>query len=287
MEDSYCSSIENKLENEERTSRYRDWFVVYHNNLFRRGTELCPGSKLVLPRKHILDIVNAEHEENGHFGARKCYNKLKRDFWFPKMERTIRKILGGCLICQKVTQYMVGPMGTVTVKQPNELVCTDLLGPLPASCGGVQFIIVFVDAFSKYVLCRALKRATSRAILKVLEVVYLNEVGKPWAILSDNGSQFASKLWLSRLEILDIKCSHTSLYYPKGNMTERVNREIVRLLRAYSSQHTKWSNYLHDIEKWINHAVHESTGYAPVELHYLKRDSSSFLDINYPETSVT
>nr|CAI5850130.1 unnamed protein product [Callosobruchus analis] len=52
--------------------------------------------------------------------------------------------------------------------------------------------------------------------------------------------------------------------FPEGNVTERANREIDRVLRALCAErHTKWAVYLDQIEDCLNNVVHESTGETP------------------------
>lgn len=57
---------------------------------------------------------------------------------------------------------------------------------------GVMFVLVFVDMLTKYVMCVALKKATTKAIMKVLTNKYIPNVGKPKCILSDKGTQYTS-----------------------------------------------------------------------------------------------
>ncbi|CAI6360007.1 unnamed protein product [Macrosiphum euphorbiae] len=69
------------------------------------------------------------------------------------------------------------------------------------------------------------------------------------------------------MEGLKIKSVHTSGYHPESNPVERTNREIGRLLRTYChKQHTnrlRWLEFGWNIEFWINHTTHSSTGYTP------------------------
>nr|CAI5842451.1 unnamed protein product [Callosobruchus analis] len=88
-------------------------------------------------------------------------------------------------------------------------------------------------------------------------------------IVSDNATQFHSKLWKRELTSFNIQVCHTSAYFPEGNMTERANREIGRVLRALCAErHTKWAVYLDQIEDCLNNVVHESTGFSPSWLHF-------------------
>nr|CAI5850546.1 unnamed protein product [Callosobruchus analis] len=106
-------------------------------------------------------------------------------------------------------------------------------------------------------------------------------------ILSDNATIFHAKLWKRELEGLSIKVSHTSVYFPEGNITERVNREIGRMLRAFCyEKHTKWAQYLGQIESCLNEVVHESTGFSPKFLHFGIQTNSRMCEfINPPPNS--
>lgn len=286
--DEVCCKVKNELLIEGCKERYKKWFTIHQGLLFRRGSGRRPGYKLVIPRAHVIDLVNQEHLANGHFGVKKCLAFLQRYYYFPKMEKLVRRIIAGCEICQrsKVGRKCHGLMQNI-LPPPNELVATDLLGPLPKSRGGVEYLLVFVDCFSKLVVCAPIKKATSRAIIRVLTERFIPYAGKPKAILSDNGTQYSSVVWLSTLENLGIKAVHTSYYFPQGNPTERVNREIVRLLRTFCSEkHTKWSYFMDDIEFWLNNAVHDSTGYTANEIHFAQPRRNDFLkEINFPDGS--
>lgn len=177
-------------------------------------------------------------------------------------------------------------MNSVIPKNCNEIACLDLMGPLPISRSGATQLLVVVDAFSKYVSLYPLKRATTRAVLRCLIDKYFLEVGKPRGILSDNGSQFSSRLWVSTLKEHNVLVSHTSVYFPQGNLTERVNREIGRLLRTFCySQHTKWAMVIKDIQQWLNRVVHSGTSFSPEVIHFGRTPSNQFINhIEYPES---
>nr|CAH7766642.1 unnamed protein product [Callosobruchus chinensis] len=143
---------------------------------------------------------------------------------------------------------------------PDTLDCIDFIGPLHQSRGRATYLLVFVDAFSKFVKLSPLKRATTDGVIRCASK-YFEDVGKPKRILSDNGSQFSSMKWVSFLERSVVKLLHASVYYQQGNMTERVNRDIVRHLKAFCAHaHGKWAIL-------INRAIHDSTDFSPAELH--------------------
>jgi transposase InsO family protein len=83
--------------------------------------------------------------------------------------------------------------------EPGELMTLDLYGPLPTGSGGVKYLLVCLDVFSKHVSLYPLKTATSRSYLNKLVNHYFPKVILPQIILSDHGSQFTSLTWKKRL----------------------------------------------------------------------------------------
>ncbi|XP_018576650.1 WD repeat-containing protein 89 [Anoplophora glabripennis] len=67
-------------------------------------------------------------------------------------------------------------------------------------------------------------------------------------------------------------------------MTERINKEIGRLMRAYShDSHGKWAHKLKEVEGYLNRVIHGSPGYSPEELHFGREQTSRVVTgISYP-----
>lgn len=265
-------------------------YKLHKGILFKLDAGENGGYRICVPKSSVVDLVKYEHETKGHFGGGKVFAALKKWCYFPKMRKTIRHIVGGCQLCQKakISLRCHGKMQSILPNRPGELVCLDLVGPLPRSRLGATQLLVLVDAFSKFVTLYPLRRATTVVILRRLEQ-YFVEVGKPIAILSDNGTQFANDRWKNAMEEKGIRVRYTSRYYPQGNPTERVNRELIRLLRMLChDRHTKWAVVLKDIAGYINNAIHESTGYTPFQIHFSKTERNPLLKgIEFPtgETS--
>lgn len=286
--DKYCQGILEELKRSNGRTNIVNWFVCQDGLLFRKGTLGDPGYKICVPSKIVNSLVLNEHENNGHFGVAKCFAHLHKQHFWPKMKSDVKRIIRCCDLCQKakIGPHSFGPMHSIIPNEPNEIVSVDLMGPLPTGRGGATQLLVIVDVFSKFVSLYALKRATACNIVKKVRL-YVSEVGKPKRILSDNGPQFTSKLYLEAMQELGIIVGHTSSYFPQGNPVERANREIGRLLRSFChAQHTRWPNVLPDVQEWINHAVHDSTGFTPMEIHFGKsREEKHLKNINFPLAS--
>lgn len=280
QEDEYLGKIRKKVE--EGSTR---WFIIHENVLFKKEND---GYKICVPSKHTTDIIRDEHYHNGHFGYHKVYQALRKWYYWKKMRTQVKEITRSCDLCQrsKISAGGRGPMASVIPDGINELVCVDLMGPLPKSRGGVAYLFVAIDAFSKHVALYTMKRATTQVLLNRIKL-YVQDVGKPKRILSDNGTQFRSNRWQQELSSLGIHVSYTSVYFPQGNMTERINREIGRLLRSLCHhQHTKWAYVIPRVEELLNQVVHESTGFTPNEVHWHQTRECPVKCIKFPENPV-
>lgn len=111
------------------------------------------------------------------------------------MTEFIKKFTQTYDMCQRVntlTYSMQGEYQRLRAEHPNELVMIDFYGPLPRSAGGVQHLLVTIDAFSKYVAVYPIKRATTKTALNKMINEYFVKIGKPERLLSDNGTQFTA-----------------------------------------------------------------------------------------------
>lgn len=162
---------------------------------------------------------------------------------------------------------MKGNVHAIVPEGPNDLIACDIFGPLVPSVAGVKYIFVVLNVFTKFVRLYTLRNATAKGVVRKLENDYFPMERIPKRILSDKGTQFTSKHWDECLKKYNVQKIFCSTRYPQGNPSERVMRELGRLLRVYcSTNHKSWAKFVKKIELLINSAVHESTGFSPISL---------------------
>ena len=72
------------------------------------------GSALVLPDIPLrFEVMSACHDSvwSGHFGVAKTLELVARDYWWPKMRKTIGDFVRGCSSCQHVKSRNTAPGG--------------------------------------------------------------------------------------------------------------------------------------------------------------------------------
>lgn len=93
---------------------------------------------------------------------------FKEYFTGDRVVKTIHKIISKCDLCQRCKdyhKYNIGETKPIIPKKKGDLISMDYYGPLVTSTGGVKYILVVIDNFTKYVKLYAMKNATTRATL--------------------------------------------------------------------------------------------------------------------------
>jgi len=183
------------------------------------------------------------------------------------MRRDTANFVRRCSSCQeiKTKSYPVVPASSYSPRGPWDLVFIDLMGPYPRTAKMHTHILVIVCGFSKYVEIFPLRSPTSA---KVIDCLW--EVCCRWGlfhtIVSDNGSQFISSLYLNWCENLGIKTFHISAYHAQANMCERYNQTIKNMIIAFIIKCRDWDKNLHEIAFAIRTAVSDTSEFSTAYL---------------------
>jgi len=89
--------------------------------------------------------------------------------------------------------------------------------------------------------------------------------GAPDAIHTDQGRNCESRLFSALCQMLEIKKSSTTAYYPAGNgQVENANKTVKNLLMAkVDSEPETWDQHLGPCLMAYRSSEHSSTGYTP------------------------
>ena len=145
-------------------------------------------------------------------------------------------------VCQRVkhpnSSYEIESRSHVP-KRPGDLCNLDFYGHLPVGRGGVRYILVCLDMFSKHIKLYPLRAASTKACLNKLTTDYFPHVIKPSCILSDHGTEFTSPMWKKKLSELDVTVRYSPIRHPVSNPVERVMREIGKYCKINSTRHKR------------------------------------------------
>lgn len=112
-------------------------------------------------------------------------------------------------------------MRLFSAKQPLESVAFEMLGPLPKTKPGNRLILVIANRFKKLTQDVPLKRTTGLDVTKAFDSHWIFHYGASKEVLSDNGPQFARKLYQNTF----MSAYHRQTY----GQVERLNRSIAAM----------------------------------------------------------
>ena len=176
----------------------------------------------LLEDKELAREIACELHAATHLGGHALW-KLFHDRYSHKAGRRIcLETPQSCPQCQLSTDYShhQKTMGTIQSVGPWDTLSIDIVGPLPPDrCH--EFLIVFVDCFSKYTILIPSSNHTASTVSEVLMRHGILYFGNPRRLLSDRGREFISSKWTKLLRSLRIQQVLTSPYHPEGTQSMR------------------------------------------------------------------
>ncbi|KAK9731667.1 Integrase zinc binding domain [Popillia japonica] len=155
--------------------------------------------KRVIPKELRDEMIRKCHDEptSGHLGIFKTANRILEKAYWPALKADVARYIRKCRVCMKAKPLQRAPTGRMgghsLISRPWQVLSADIVGPLPKTSRGHQYIFVVSDCFSKFALFFPLRKATAPALVKHLEDSVFLQYGVPEVLISDNGVQFRSK----------------------------------------------------------------------------------------------
>ena len=131
-----------------------------------------------------------------HLGWEKTLEKLYEYYWFEGMAKYVRRFIENCHACQvskassgKI-QAELHPIPKTSI--PWYTVHMDITGKLSGKSDSKEYVIVLIDAFTKFVYLHHIRKIDSRNTIKALKsAIFL--FGSPCRIIADQGRCFKGK----------------------------------------------------------------------------------------------
>ena len=170
-----------------------------------------------------------------------------------------------CPQCQLGSNYghRQKTTGTIQSQGPWDTLSIDIVGPLPPD-HRQEFLIVFVDCYSKYTILIPSSNHTANTVSEALMHHVIPYFCAPRRLLSDRGREFISDVWTKLLHSLGIQQVLTSPYHPEGNaINERSHRTLNNMLRARllgGPSSKAWVDKVPGIMLTLNAMPHEPHG---------------------------
>uniref|UniRef100_A0A2N9IY37 Uncharacterized protein n=1 Tax=Fagus sylvatica TaxID=28930 RepID=A0A2N9IY37_FAGSY len=270
---------DNKLPEDKKEARMikqkapRFW-VSEEGQLYRRSFT-GPYLLCVHPDK-VNDFLFEIHEGicGSHTGGRSlAHRALSQGYWWPYMQADALKYVQECDKCQRFAPMIHQPareLNPLSSPWPFAQWGLDIVGPLPRAPGNKKFLITATDYFTKWIEAEPLSNIRDVDTKRFLWKNIITRFGIPWAVISDNGTQFESKLFKGFCSDLSIRNFFSSPGYPQSNGQAEISNKVVLsgIKRKLEAAKGKWVEELPSVLWTYRTTVRRSTNETPFALAF-------------------
>jgi transposase InsO family protein len=240
--------------------------------------------QICLPRVLRPFVLQQVHSAPaaGHLGNKKTYQRMIRDYYWPKCYEECSRFVKECRTCalskpppRNHRQEMGQRRRPQNVWQ---VVHMDIWvpggrRPQPTARGNTN-LLALVDAASKFVVLRTLPNHTKEVLVDTLANDIFPQYGVPLELVSDRGGGFISQLQAAMLTMFGVTRQLVLPHHPRANgQVERFFRVFRSMLSAImvnlpERYQNRWDEYVQHAAYAYNTSVHRSTGATPYFLFH-------------------
>ena len=211
----------------------------------------------------------------GHRGSELTQQELQARFWWPALEADVKTFTGVCLQCVKVAggTTLPRPLGEQIIPdRPMQVIHFDYLHMGCKSDTGLVYVLVIKCGFCHIVELVACAEATAEAAAEAL-MGWFSRYGVPEVWISDQGPHFKNQLMDAVKRATKTVHHFTTPHSPWANGgVERVNREVLRVMRALLSENqmpdSQWPYLLRTLQSTLNTTkTRRLAGASPIEVN--------------------
>jgi hypothetical protein len=196
------------------------------------------GSKTVcVPKREAREVLLDEAHNSAysiHPGTTNMYLDLKTRYWWRGMKKEIAQYVARCDTCQRTKakhQKSAGLLQPLPVLEWKwEEIGMDFVIGLPRTQNGNDSIWVIIDRVTKvshFILVKTTFGGATLARIYLKEIVRLH--GIPWKIVSDKGTQFTSKFWMSLQQAMGTRLDFSTTYHPSQMVRQKGSTRSSRI----------------------------------------------------------
>uniref|UniRef100_A0A5S6QU77 RNA-directed DNA polymerase n=1 Tax=Trichuris muris TaxID=70415 RepID=A0A5S6QU77_TRIMR len=212
--------------------------------------------QLLVPKEMVQQVLQQSHSAvtAGHFREQKTLDRIRERFYWPGYRSDVKRY---------VKSYW-------EVIYTWEKLSVDIAGPPPVMDKGNCYILMVVDAFSKYAEAIPVPNQQAVTVTTALVQEILCRYGIPKAIHTDQGTQFESELFIRTCDQFGTEKTRTTPYHPSGNgQAERMNRTVWNMLaKTIKPNEKNWDVILPKVMMTYRATVHSSTGQTPYRMMF-------------------
>ena len=253
--------------------------VTAQNILFQRRQGTAKKARYLIhaPEQMKEEIMAHGHDgrmAGAHCGKDRTVGRIRTLFTWDEMVQEVYDYVLSCDLCQskdKAPDNKTGKLREMPVERKfNDRVHMDTFGDIPVDQEGNKYILVFVDAFTRYAKFVAVPNKEAKTVAKAFFKEWACMYGPPLVAVSDNGTEFVNSVMEGVMKMLGTEHRKTSPYHPQSNgKCERVNPTVKEYIRSFVDWRKDiWSECLAELNFSYNTAIHQGIRMSPFEVVY-------------------
>ena len=220
-----------------------------------------------------MELLKTFHFINtGHAHEKQMLMTMQNYCYWDSMAYDIAKFCRLCMTCAKNKRLSKPSYSLILPNCAFHTISIDVMGPIKRSntSSGSRFIIAAIDRFTKWVKAEVISSPTAKITARFILSNIIARHGCPQIILSDNGTNFTSKLVTHLNELLGINYDKSPPYRPESNgAIERLNGTLKNILKRIVNQEScYWEGYIPLALMAYRVTCHSVTKRSPFELLY-------------------
>ena len=249
-------------------------FSMIDGQLYKRS---LGGSYLMCLTPEQGQYVLAELHEgicgNHPEGRTLAHRAHTHGYYWPTMKSDAADYVKKCDPCQRMSPILKSPVQdlvSISSLWPFAQWGIDIVGPLPTAPAQKKLLLVTIDYFSKWIEADAFSSIKDRDVTRFIWKNIVCRFGIPRSIVSDNGSQFDSRVYRDFFQELKIKNLYSTPRYPQSNgQAEASNKTLLTALKKrLDSAKGKWVEELPEVLWAYRITARKLTGISPFALTY-------------------
>ncbi|KAE8894481.1 hypothetical protein PF003_g21348 [Phytophthora fragariae] len=238
------------------------------------NTQVGDGeARVILPAVYWPLAFKEAHDSiwAGHLRGPQTYERLRRLYWWPYMQKTVRDWVSACQDCgsrRARPQAVIPPLRSVRTGEVGDRWAIDVAGPLPVTMNGNRYVIAAVVYTTRYAVAASVPEHTAKSIARFLMDRVVLVYGPMREIMMDGAREFTSKVTAELLELMQVKQATPVPYRPNLlGLVERFHRTWKDIVSLYVDEgQDDWDDFLPCALYAYNSSQHATHGYQPNEL---------------------
>ncbi len=228
---------------------------------------------IVLPKQLRQEVLTIAHNHSGHFGVGATRALINPYFTWPGSYRDIKNHVKSCVQCQRFNSSSPSKAPLIPpeiITKRFEKLAVDVVGPLPKSKQNYRFILTAMDLATGFPFACPMHGFTAEETAQNLILIF-SFTGSPVAVLSDQGSNFLSRVMSCVYAKFGILRIRTSPYHPESNgKLERLHSTLKAVIRKSLDNRSDWPAVIPLALFYLRNLPHSRHGHTPYELTFLK-----------------